>query len=210
MDVGDVPGERFDQRRGVHVNCTAHVGEFGAKYANYLHEIASRVEAYKAADNPEKARQSFECAFRALSYKPKFSEKPEYKFSFTETVPTNQSLLIEPTTKPKGNTDALILILTPRAQAPTTPAPQDDSNKPVPDGISTRTYIVEPSFLRLLNEKHQADNALSTQGLLQKEGILFSEKAFANYIPATNTVILRNNKAAHLAFQKILKELASQ
>tara|TARA_R110000782_G_scaffold81887_1_gene161397 strand:+ start:621 stop:2492 length:1872 start_codon:yes stop_codon:yes gene_type:complete len=71
---GDLPSDKYGRRRGLHLNCMAHVGAHADKFANYLHEIAAGVEGWKAAERPEKARREFENTMRARSFEPSYAE----------------------------------------------------------------------------------------------------------------------------------------
>lgn len=78
----------------------------------------------------------------------------------------------------------------------------------IPEGLSTQTYAVEPSFYRKLNDKHPGEFRKPLKELLQLQGMTFPEKTFVNYIASKGVVVLRHNKSGHLAFQKILTEFS--
>jgi phage terminase large subunit GpA-like protein len=74
VEPGDIPSEDYGRRRGLHLNCTAHVGSHADKFSDYLHEIASGVESWKSAENPEKSRRVFDNTMRAQSFEPTYAE----------------------------------------------------------------------------------------------------------------------------------------
>ena len=74
VEPGDLPAEKYGRRRGLHLNCTAHVGDHADKFGGYLHEIAAGIESWKSADNPEKARREFDNTMRAKSFESKFAD----------------------------------------------------------------------------------------------------------------------------------------
>lgn len=63
--------------RGLHLNCTAHTGDFDESYDGYLHEIAAEQERVKKSDNPEKAKRVFVNTMDAESYAEATETKPE-------------------------------------------------------------------------------------------------------------------------------------
>lgn len=63
--------------RGVHINCMAHTGDHNAAYSGYLHEVAAEIEAFKKAENPEKAKRVFVNTMDAESFSEAVETKPE-------------------------------------------------------------------------------------------------------------------------------------
>ncbi|WP_227021457.1 hypothetical protein [Oceaniferula marina] len=135
-----------------------------------------------------------------------FKEAPDYKFTLAETIPANQSLLLEPSTSPKKSKSALFLILTPRVQEGSTKIPSPPDVSTLPSGKSSVTYAISPSFMRILGKKSPTKSYLSCQELLTLHGMSFPEETFANYIAADGTVILHHNQDGHRTFRKILKD----
>ena len=139
----------------------------------------------------------------------KFKETPDYKFTFAQTVLTNKATVIEPTTVPEKSPKAIVLVLTPKAQQLAGDSPAvANSKRVIPEGLSTQTYAVEPSFYRKMNAKHPGEFRKPLKELLHFQGMTFPEKTFVNYIASKGVTVLRHNKSGHLAFQKILTEIS--
>lgn len=142
------------------------------------------------------------------------SEKPaakeDYQFTVGETLDAGLPQLFEPATTRSSKGPSPVLVITPQVSLP-----KDHSQKIVappdpgtlPEGLSTQTYSVAPSFMRVMQGTQDVNKRIPLREALAQRGLEFTAGSSATFSNQRCEVLFTHTRDGHMKFAALLKEL---